>query len=326
MGTRSIISAIALALAATTGSAAAQPSESVAQAEQLFEQARTLFDHGDYAAACPRFEASYKLDPALGTLLNLATCHEKLGAIASAWGRYREVVAIAKKTGDVTRYDIAVERAAALEPRLPRLTIAAPPKSVPGLQVTRDDVAVDLAVLGAAIYVDPGEHVVTATADGRKPFTARVTLAEAEATTIQLPALAVDPDRPKPAGAIKEIHVVEDGALDPGRNRRIVAIALGGTGIATIATGLGFGLSARSSWQSAFDDGLCDETTRLCTREGQERTSAARRNALVADVVTGVGVGLVVTGVILYVTAPKRGHVSLEPVPGGVAVSLGGGW
>src|SRR5687767_4595561 len=112
MGARSITCAVAII--AIAAPAAAQPSESVAAAEQLFTQARDLFDAGDYAAACPRFEASYKLDPALGTLLNLATCHERLGALASAWGRYREVVAVAKKAGDVTRYDIAVERAAAL--------------------------------------------------------------------------------------------------------------------------------------------------------------------------------------------------------------------
>ena len=120
--------AISLAIAlAVAGNAHAQPTDSVAAAEQLFEQARALFDQGNFAEACPRFDASYKLDPALGTLLNMATCYEMLGHIASAWGHYREVIAHAQKVGDLARIDIAKARIAALQPRLPKLTIK-PPK------------------------------------------------------------------------------------------------------------------------------------------------------------------------------------------------------
>ena len=81
-----VVAGVVLSLARP---ALAQPTESVAAAEQLFEQARALFDKGNFADACPRFGASYKLDPALGTLLNMATCYEMLGHIASAWGHYR---------------------------------------------------------------------------------------------------------------------------------------------------------------------------------------------------------------------------------------------
>src|SRR5688572_24536755 len=89
-----------VSLLAIASRAAAQPTDSVAAAEQIFEQARAAFDRGDYATACPLFEASQKLDPALGTLLNMATCYEKAGQLASAWGRYREVLALATKAGD----------------------------------------------------------------------------------------------------------------------------------------------------------------------------------------------------------------------------------
>src|SRR5687768_3180982 len=115
VGERIAICTIAICISAT---AAAQPSQNIAQAEQLFEQARELAAKGDYAAACPVFEASFKLDPALGTLLNMATCYENNGQLASAWGRYREVISVATKVNDEARIKIARERAGALEPRL----------------------------------------------------------------------------------------------------------------------------------------------------------------------------------------------------------------
>ena len=306
--------------------AAAQPSQNIAQAEQLFEQARTLAQAGDFATACPMFEASYKLDPALGTLLNMATCYENDGKLASAWGRYREVISVASKVGDEARIKIAREKAGALEPRLPKLTIKAPPKTIVGLVVMRDDVPVDPAVLGAGIYVDPGAHVVSASAPKHRSVSVEVKMVEAETKIIELPALEPLPDAPSVTGTQTVIHVAAEE--DPGKSRRIVGIVLGGTGVAAIAVGLGFGISARSSWNSAFDDGLCDEQTKLCNKEGQERTNDARRNALVADVVAGFGIGMIATGAVLYFTAPRRrdNNVSVAPVAGGAAVSIGGSW
>jgi hypothetical protein len=119
---------------------------------------------------------------------------------------------------------------------------------------------------------------------------------------------------------------VQEDTIDPGRNRRLYGFVLGGAGIATLATGIGFGLAARSSWQSAFDDGLCDETTLLCTPAGQERTSSARRSALVANIITGAGGAMVIGGAVLYLTAPKRRAVTLAPTSdgAGAAVVVGG--
>jgi hypothetical protein len=111
--------------------------------------------------ACPKFEASLKLDPGLGAILNLADCYEKNGQTASAWAEFREASAAARASGSKDREDLARQRAAALEPKLSRLTIVVGKQSA---QVTRDGTSVDSAAFGTAMPVDPGKHVIEATA------------------------------------------------------------------------------------------------------------------------------------------------------------------
>jgi hypothetical protein len=299
----------------------AQPTDSVAAAEQLFEQARGLFDKGNFAEACPMFGASYKLDPALGTLLNMATCYEMLGNIASAWGHYREVVVLATKVNDTTRIDIAKQRIAALEPRLPKLTIRAPKQAIAGLIVTRDDGPIDLAVLGAAIFVDPGKHVVTATAPGYKTFTGELVIKEGEAKELQL-ALELAPEQVHPMVPGQVTIVREE--IDPGKTRRLFGLTLGGAGAVALITSVGFGFAARDSWTTAFDEGLCDRTTKECNPEGQDLTRTARTRALIANVVGGAGIAMLAAGAVLYFTAPSRADVAVAPTAGGATVSLGG--
>lgn len=318
---RSIPVVAGIVLAAATP-AAAQPTDSVAAAEQLFEQARALFDQGNFAEACPRFGASYKLDPAVGTLLNMATCYEMLGHIASAWGYYREVVILATKAGEQPRIDIAKARISALEPRLPKLMIRAPKQAYAGLIVTRDDAPIDVAILGAPIYLDPGEHVVTASAPGTKPFSEKVTIREGETKEVQI-ALEAAPNQPQAGGSVTTI-VRED--IDPGKGRRIFALTVGGAGAVALITGVSFGIAARDSWSSAFDEGLCEKATLECTQEGQDLTREARTRALVANVVGGAGIALLAAGTILYLTAPTRADIAVQPTQGGATVSWGGRW
>src|SRR4051795_1100570 len=109
-----------LVLALGVGRAHAQPSpegSSSALAEQLFNQGRDLIKANNWADACPKFEASLRYDPVLGTRLNLASCYEHIGKLASAWGLYRESIELAKKAGDNKRAEYAQKQAGALEPR-----------------------------------------------------------------------------------------------------------------------------------------------------------------------------------------------------------------
>jgi hypothetical protein len=79
------------------------------------------------------------------------------------------------------RHDYAQAQAAALEPRLPRLTLSAPADRPAGFVVRRDGTPIAAGALGVALYVDPGEHEVTASAPGFEAFTQTVRLVPGKA-------------------------------------------------------------------------------------------------------------------------------------------------
>src|SRR5512138_2397422 len=112
--------AAGLALAAALPARADTTAEQRAAAQALFDDARRLMADKKYAEACPKLEESQRLDPGIGTLLNLAECQSLTGRTASAWANFLEAAYQAKAAGQAKRENTARSRAAALEPKLSR--------------------------------------------------------------------------------------------------------------------------------------------------------------------------------------------------------------
>src|SRR6187200_393022 len=78
----------------------AQPSQATAAekatAEALFDEALRLMHAGSFAEACPKFEVSQRIEAAVGTMLYLAECYEKIGRTASSWATFREAASLAE--------------------------------------------------------------------------------------------------------------------------------------------------------------------------------------------------------------------------------------
>src|SRR6478735_9605838 len=68
---------VATLLFASARAGAASPTDQ-AKAEALFDEGRRLLAAARFAEACPKFAESQRLDSALGTLLNLGDCYEKM--------------------------------------------------------------------------------------------------------------------------------------------------------------------------------------------------------------------------------------------------------
>src|SRR3974390_2743685 len=183
--------AVSLAVSALALPARAQDNSAAVQA--LFDEGKKLAAAGDYAHACPKFLSSYNLEHRVGTLLNLADCYEKTGRIASAGARFVEARTLAQRNNQPERADYAKQHADALEPKLSRLTISVAQPAA-GQQVMRDGTPVDAGVFGVAVPVDPGDHVVEASAPGKVAWkgTAHVE-GSATAAKLEVPALADAP-------------------------------------------------------------------------------------------------------------------------------------
>ena len=99
-----------VALAASAAPATrAVAQNNAAVSESLFREGRALLEAGKTQAACDKFDESQRLDPALGTLLNLAECHALVGRTASAWARFRELSEKARRAGQKDREAYAEE-------------------------------------------------------------------------------------------------------------------------------------------------------------------------------------------------------------------------
>jgi tetratricopeptide (TPR) repeat protein len=291
-------------------------------AEQLFNQARDLAKANQWADACPKFEASLRYDPALGTRLNLATCYEHVDKLASAWSLYRESIDLAKKAGDAKRRDYAQNQAAALEPRLAKLTISAPAKPPAGLVVTRDGTQIEPEALGIALYVDAGKHELTASAPGFESFAQTVTIVDGKAESIVLPSLAAKPvpavgtDSSKP-GPKHDVQPAEPAA-PPSRTRTYVALGAGAAGVAAVGIGLVFGAKARSTYKDA--EALCG-TNLACSPadypRDQQLVHDARSSATISTVLVIAGGAAIAAGTVVFLTAPRapeRATAQIVPV------------
>lgn len=219
--------AFALALAVSPGVA-------FAQAEALLDEGKSLMKKGKVAEACPKLEESYRLSQRSATLLALAMCHEKQGKVATAWAEYIDLGAAARKEGNKRLEADAKARGAKLELSLPRLTLSVPrAATIEGLEVTLDGAPVDGALWGQARPIDPGQHKVSASAPGRKPWEHSVSIKRGERKSVAVPALAKDasaaaqpaPAAEAPAAAAPVAAASEkkgsagagDGAAGPGK-------------------------------------------------------------------------------------------------------------
>lgn len=282
--------------------AAAQSTDSGALAESLFRQGRELLDAERIEEACPKFEESQRLDPALGTLMNLALCHELSGRTAAAWAEYAAAAAMARKAGDAERRAFAEQRVGELEPKLAKLRLSVERPSTE-LEVHLDDKRLEASAWGMNLPVDPGSHTVRATRPGRREWSKRVRVAEGDTLEIAIPPLASEPATTPPP---PEPPAVSEGSTATAKSPQAEASAApvwawGALAIGTLGLGVGsyYGLRAHSEKQKIDAD--CDRQS-CGTQAGMDAEAAANRFATYSTVAFTVGLLGVATGSYLFLT------------------------
>lgn len=292
-----------------------------ARAQQLFDSALADAEAGNLASACPKFLASQEADPKTSTLLNLASCYEKNGQTASAWGAFREAEGLSRKVGRADWEATARTHAERLEPKLVKLTIQVPEASrIPGLTVARDGAKISAGEWGVAIPVDPGEHLVVASAAGHVPWEMRVPVRESSGA-VAVPLLEAMPDAPVPVAP-----AAPGGDRAPANGSwwtplRTAGVVTAGVGVVGLVTGGVLGLVAKSKYDTAHDS--CRDGARGCTAAAVSDSDSAYGLATGATVVFVVGAVAAAGGAALVLLSPsptKSTSAALHVGPGSVGV------
>jgi len=281
--------------------AAAQNKNDAAAAEALFKDGKRLMQENQYAAACPKFAESQRLDPGIGTMLWLGECQSKNGQIASAWAIFHEAEALAAKTKD-PRVSVARDEAAKLEPRISKLTLDVSPaaSSTQGLEIKRDGVVLGKPLWGTPIPTDGGSHTITASAPSKKSWSTTIAVPkESGAISVKIPSLE-DAPAEQPVAPSKS----QDEDPHRGSTQRILGLVIGGVGLVGIGAGSYFGIATGSKNDESKDKCRPDNPN-LCSQEGLDLRDDAKMFGTISTISFIAGGALLVGGVVLFFTAPK---------------------
>jgi hypothetical protein len=311
---------------------AAQEQNTEAAATALFDEGLKLMQAKKYADACPKLAESERLAPSGGTLLNLADCYEHTGQTASAWVAWKDAAARANAAGKADVEKRALSKAAALEPSLSHLTVSVDAASdVAGLEIKNDGVAVGHAELGVALPVDPGTHLVEATAPKKKPFSTKVDVAAKQTDAKVTVTLEDEPEAATPPPPVTPPPPSTTPVPPPpaetssGSTQRTLGIVAAVVGLAGLGTGAAFGLIAKSKNNEALEPQNCP-TSKLCTQNGLDLTNDAKTAATLSTVSFIAGGVLAAGGIVLVLTAPSgspRTGLRVTPLLGPSTAGLG---
>jgi hypothetical protein len=302
-----------VAFAAIQGLCRVAYADKLTDAEDLFRRGKALMAQNQAAEACRLFEASQKLDPQMGTLLNLALCHEQIGRIATAWGEFRAVEQQAASANREDRRRLARDHADKLEPRVSRMKVVVSPEAaVPGLTITVDG-ETKAEALWSGIAVDPGTRRIEIFAPGKQP---------------KLEVLEVGTSG---AQKILIVPLLEDAPMTPEQelaarasSRRKLGLISGSVGAFVTLTGGIVGVLAVVSDRDAYR--ACSESCVVGSREAEtsdQMTDRALVFANVANVAIPLGIAAMAIGGYLVFAGrsplPSRA-VGVHPALGGVTV------
>lgn len=334
-----------------------QKATSVSAAEVLFVDGVKLMKRGRCAEAAAKFHDSQRLDPASGTLLDLAYCQIQLGLLASAWLTYREALTLAEASQKPRHAQIAHEQAAKLEPELPRVVITTGGSQTRELVIALDGSPLPYPSWSLPVPVDPGQHQITTKLENGQDWQTTFSIAPAERVVIDIPlssardsltsgapgpAAAVRSAPPSPVATSSEwsapprspVHAPKLPASNrplpttPAEGQRgpIWALGLAMAGAGAFTAGAVLFVSARVSYDSASRH--CDASNG-CPEPFYEAERSAAERARLALVFTGSGALLGGVGAFFFLARPSHAKLTQQTLSaflGPRAAGIRGTW
>jgi hypothetical protein len=312
---------------ATVGAARAEEASApeLVAARELFRQGTEEVDAGRYTQALEKFRRVAAVKETANVRFNIARCEESLGMTGTALADF-ELAEREGKGDDVAT--LAHERADAIRPRVPRLRVTAPTPLPEGFAVMLDGAKLAIAALDAPLPVDPGAHAVEASAPGRAPFHASVTLIAGESRDVLIAmgkGAAATPAATAATPAPTEAPSPPPSAPSSRHTWGAVALGAGGALAAGSVAFLLLHNTAVSSVESDCPGNHCPASSHASVtgEQSHARTDEALSIGFAAAAAVGVGVGvyLVIGG---SADAPRTAWLAPGAAGTPAGVTLGG--
>jgi hypothetical protein len=292
----------------------AQSDADRATARALGQEGQQALDNKDYATAEDRFRRADKMVHAPTLVLGLARALTAQGKYVEAQESYNRIIrdGLPPSAPDVFKRALAdaQKEVEAVAPKVAAVTVTV--KGTGGVeiadpQVVLDEHPINSASLGVKRAIDPGAHVLRASAEGYKPGELKFTVLEGGTAEAPL-MLEKDMSAPvagapgvAPSGGPAAATTTADVGAQPNGTRKILPFVAFGVGaLGLIAGGVtgAMALGKHSSLSDACKGGTCgpDQKSDLDSYHTLGAVST------VGFIVAGVGAA---AGVVLLVTQPK---------------------
>ena len=294
----------ALMLTLSLSVKAAHAQDSAAAADLLFNDARAAMAAKKFDVACAKFRESNRLDPAVGTLFNLANCEAQRGHLVASLALYRQV--LEKLPRDDPRASVAKAQVQSLDARVPRLTIRARGDMPAGTTVNVAGLVLSPDSLNSPLPLNPGSYAISVVAPGRATQEFSITLAEGDVAEFPVfvgPSTSASPPRVAPAAVVTSSQPIRAGDDDDRKTRGLLAYMGIGVGAAEITLGIITGLFGLH--EEALGNLNCSDVTRTCNQPGYDANQSAKSLATVSSVGFVVGVLAGGAGTYLWLTLPE---------------------
>ncbi len=301
---------------AQTEAPAPPTEEALAAARQLFQEAYADEQAGRFDVALDKFYKVARVKESVAVRYRIATCLEGLKRLREARDAFRAIAAnrevVAPNERDIA--ESAAQRAVQLDRRIPRLVLSVADGSPPNVAVRLDGAPVPSR---GAVEVDPGDHMVQATADGTAPFESKFTVPEGGEHPLLVTFAGAKPADPPPP--------------EETPRRPFLGWVLVGVGGAFVVAG-GVTLAVREGNVSDLVDACPDGR---CPRSRQSELESTRDAAQLQGPLGAVliGAGVIAAGVGAYMllrprpsqraTAASSLWVGASPTRGGSMVAGG---
>ncbi|MEM9696424.1 MAG: hypothetical protein AAGA56_28020, partial [Myxococcota bacterium] len=296
-------------------------------ARRLLDEGDALFGEGERAEALAKYIAAEGIIRAPTTSVEVGKAYAAQGRLVEARDAYLRVIRFPERSDEPQAFVDARLRArrqaAALEPRIPSVTIVVEPADLRPVEVRVDGKPVSAAVVGQPLRVDPGRHRIEVRSPGMVPSTGQVELDEGATQTLELRLVPEAGAPPPPSSPVRPLPP-PPAAAEPFPVATTIGFAVGGAGL--IFGGVTGALSlARTSDLSA----ACPD--QACPPEQQDTIDDATLFANLSNVGFAVGGAGVLFGVIALFTIdmPAEAEIAgvrIRPWVGSAGAGLRGGF